>query len=199
MWIYKISVCWFIYVHCCRATQKELAAIASLVEHNVKRAQESSECLDLDEMFSFLSDVQETKPNIQEFVSEIGQQMEALLQDAEDEVFINNSVQLKFYYFILLHENYFLILSFSEQNLITIFLSSMQTDNSLFVISFNFFISCILIFETFMLPNPAKAFFFWTIATFIFYMYELEQCFYIKRKCFGLYYFLLIFLYLVVF
>lgn len=44
-------------------------------------------------MFSFLSDVQETKPNIQEFVSEIGQQMEALLQDAEDEVFIANSVK----------------------------------------------------------------------------------------------------------
>lgn len=86
-------------MHCCRATQKELAAIASLVEHNVKRAQESSECLDLDEMFSFLSDVQETKPNIQEFVSEIGQQMEALLQDAEDEVFMANSVQLKCYFY----------------------------------------------------------------------------------------------------
>lgn len=98
-------------MHCCRATQKELAAIASLVEHNVKRAQESSECLDLDEMFSFLSDVQEIKPNIQEFVSEIGQQMEALLQDAEDEVFISNSVQLKFYNLIPLHESYCLFYS----------------------------------------------------------------------------------------
>lgn len=100
----------FFYVY--RATQKEIAAIASLVEHNVKRAQESSECLDLDEMFSFLSDVQETKPNLQEFMSEIGQQMEALMQDAEDEVFTLNSVQFYFYLFIILFD-FILCLTFS--------------------------------------------------------------------------------------
>ncbi|XP_022239098.1 unconventional myosin-X-like [Limulus polyphemus] len=67
-----------------RVTQEELAAIASLVEKNVRRAQEASECMDLDEMFSFLSEVQESRANMEDIVAEIGEQMDALLKDLNE-------------------------------------------------------------------------------------------------------------------
>ncbi|XP_022246796.1 unconventional myosin-X-like, partial [Limulus polyphemus] len=65
------------------ATQ-ELATITSLVEKNVRRAQETSECLDLDEMFSFLSDVQESHANMEDVIIETEEQTDALLKDLNE-------------------------------------------------------------------------------------------------------------------
>ncbi|XP_064490090.1 myosin-VIIa-like isoform X2 [Ornithodoros turicata] len=75
-----------------RTAQEELAAISTLVEKNVlKRSAEgrqphhhgAGECLDLDEMFSFLSDVQDPHAQAQEYVSGITQEVDSMMQRAE--------------------------------------------------------------------------------------------------------------------
>lgn len=77
-----------------RAAKEELAAISNLVEKNMLRRgggadsssqhqHQQSECVDLDEMFSFLSEVHDPHAQAQEFVSGITQEVDIILQEAE--------------------------------------------------------------------------------------------------------------------
>ncbi|CAN7994896.1 unnamed protein product, partial [Ixodes hexagonus] len=76
------------------ARDEELAAISTLVEKSVlRRAPTGSggagepvpqaECLDLDEMFSFLSEVNDPQAQAQEYVSGITQEVDSIMQEAE--------------------------------------------------------------------------------------------------------------------
>ncbi|XP_076313801.1 unconventional myosin-VIIa-like isoform X2 [Tachypleus tridentatus] len=69
-----------------KETQDELVTITSLVEKNVQRAQETSDVLDLDEMFSFLSSVQQQEVTVDELMNEISDQMDALLKDVDENI-----------------------------------------------------------------------------------------------------------------
>lgn len=77
-----------------RAAKEELAAISNLVEKNMLRRggggdsssqhqHQQSECVDLDEMFSFLSEVHDPHAQAQEYVSGITQEVDIILQEAE--------------------------------------------------------------------------------------------------------------------
>ncbi|KAH7940303.1 hypothetical protein HPB52_023017 [Rhipicephalus sanguineus] len=78
-----------------RAAQEELAAISNLVEKNMLRRgndsssqprhhhQQQSECVDLDEMFSFLSEVHDPHAQAQEYITGISQEVDNILQEAE--------------------------------------------------------------------------------------------------------------------
>ncbi|KAH8030370.1 hypothetical protein HPB51_006802 [Rhipicephalus microplus] len=79
----------------CSAAQEELAAISNLVEKNMLRRgadssssqprhhQQQTECVDLDEMFSFLSEVHDPHAQAQEYITGISQEVDNILQEAE--------------------------------------------------------------------------------------------------------------------
>ena len=83
-----------------RLAQEELATLAGLAELSVKRPQDSTECLDLDEMFSFLSDIQDSKTQAQDFISDIGLELDAVMKDLE----VNFSI-FKLNYLLVLKNN----------------------------------------------------------------------------------------------
>ncbi|EEC00223.1 myosin, putative [Ixodes scapularis] len=77
-----------------RTAKEELAAISTLVEKSVLRRipagsggagepAPQAECLDLDEMFSFLSEVNDPHAQAQEFVTGITQEVDSIMQEAE--------------------------------------------------------------------------------------------------------------------
>lgn len=70
----------------CRKAQEEIAALSQMAEQmNSKMAAASDlQSVDLDNLFSFLSDVQSTKSN--QIIEEIGEQMDELVEDLDVEL-----------------------------------------------------------------------------------------------------------------
>ncbi|XP_046750485.1 myosin-I heavy chain isoform X2 [Diprion similis] len=68
-----------------RKAQEEIAALSQMAEQlNSKMATSELQAVDLDNLFSFLSDVQSTKSN--QIIDEIGEQMDELVEDLDVEL-----------------------------------------------------------------------------------------------------------------
>lgn len=69
----------------CRRVQEEIDALSQMAEQmNSKMATTDLQSVDLDNLFSFLSDVQSTKSN--QIIDEIGEQMDELVEDLDVEL-----------------------------------------------------------------------------------------------------------------
>lgn len=74
-----------IFFRFCRKAQEEIAALSQMAEQmNSKMAASDLQSVDLDNLFSFLSDVQSTKSN--QIIDEIGEQMDELVEDLDVEL-----------------------------------------------------------------------------------------------------------------
>lgn len=77
--------CTVILLQYCRKAQEEIAALSQMAEQmNSKMAASDLQSVDLDNLFSFLSDVQSTKSN--QIIDEIGERMDELVEDLDVEL-----------------------------------------------------------------------------------------------------------------
>lgn len=76
----------YVVLPVCRAAQKEIAALSQMAEQIKPRLQETtSEAVDLDNLFAFLSDVQPNHGRNQ-IIDEIGEKMNELVEDLDIEL-----------------------------------------------------------------------------------------------------------------